>query len=73
MIYERYIDAVNNNNNNNDNNNNNYNNNNNNKKIQPAVTKNLINSSKTLSSIPSVTKETPRPSLENKNNPIYYK
>ena len=38
---------------------------------QPAVTKNLINSSKTLSTIPSVTKETPRPSLENKNNPIY--
>ena len=28
---------------------------------------------KTLSTIPSVTKETPRPSLENKNNPIYYK
>ena len=35
--------------------------------------KNLINSSKTLSTIPSVTKETPRPSLENKNNPIYNK
>ena len=28
---------------------------------------------KTLSTIPSVAKETPRPSLENKNNPTYNK